>query len=118
MGYAQLLPFSEILGHITVEEQEEKSHEQEDLHQHFLQIVVSVYSFLKNILHGVAKRCRLSWLTNSALVYEPKSGEGGRGVAESQPMSTVVHRSPNKLLRSNPIFKHMVFSLFCHRGNE
>ncbi len=36
MGYAQLLPFPEILGHITVEEQEEKSDEQEDLHQHSL----------------------------------------------------------------------------------
>ncbi len=23
---------------------------------------------------GVTKRCHLSWLTNSALVYEPKSG--------------------------------------------
>jgi hypothetical protein len=26
----------------------------------------------------VTKRCRLSWLTNSALVYEPKCG--GRGL--------------------------------------
>jgi hypothetical protein len=26
---------------------------------------------------GVTKRCRLSWLTNSALVYEPKCGGGG-----------------------------------------
>jgi hypothetical protein len=42
---------------------------------------------------GVTKRCRLSWLTNSALVYEPKCG--GRGeLRGSQPMSTVVHRSP------------------------
>jgi hypothetical protein len=44
---------------------------------------------------GLTKTCRLSWLTNSALVYEPKYG--GRGVAGSQPMSTAVHRSPNKL---------------------
>jgi hypothetical protein len=29
---------------------------------------------------GVTKRCRLSWLTNSALVYEPKLGEGGGGL--------------------------------------
>jgi hypothetical protein len=35
---------------------------------------------------GVTKRCRLSWLTNSALVYESKCGEDG-GIAESQPMS-------------------------------
>jgi hypothetical protein len=47
---------------------------------------------------GVTKRCRLSWLTNSALVYEPKC-EGRVGVSGSQPMSngTAVHRSPNKL---------------------
>jgi hypothetical protein len=31
---------------------------------------------------GVPKRCRLSWLTNSALVYEPKRGVcvGGGGM--------------------------------------
>jgi hypothetical protein len=46
---------------------------------------------------GVTKRCRLSWLTNSALIHEPKC-EG------SQPMSTAVHRSPSKLWRSNSIF--------------
>jgi hypothetical protein len=26
---------------------------------------------------GVTKRCRLFWLTNSTLVYEPNAGEGG-----------------------------------------
>jgi hypothetical protein len=35
------------------------------------------------------KRCRLSWLTNSALVYEPKCGGRG-GVSGSQSMSTAV----------------------------
>ncbi len=39
---------------------------------------------------GVTKRCRLSWLTNSALVYEPKCGGGG-GVTGSQPMTTAMH---------------------------
>jgi hypothetical protein len=38
---------------------------------------------------GVTKRCRLSWLTNSALIYEPKCGGSGGG-AGSQPMSTAV----------------------------
>ncbi len=28
---------------------------------------------------GATKRCRLSWLTNSALVYEPIRGERGGG---------------------------------------
>jgi hypothetical protein len=47
-------------------------------------------------------KLHLSWLTNSALVYEPKCGGGG--VGGSQPRSTAVHRSPNKLRRPNSIF--------------
>ncbi len=54
-------------------------------------------------LNRVIKRCSLSWLTNSALVYEPKCGGGRGGVGRSQPMSTAVHRSPNKLWRKNSI---------------
>ncbi len=30
-------------------------------------------------MHGVTKRCRLSWLTNSALMYETKCGGMGGG---------------------------------------
>jgi hypothetical protein len=41
----------------------------------------------------------------SVLVYEPKCGGRG-GVAGSQPMSTAVHRSPNKLFRSNCILTY------------
>ncbi len=41
-------------------------------------------------MQGVTKRCRLSLLTNSALVYESQCG-GWEGVAGSQPMSTAVH---------------------------
>ncbi len=54
-------------------------------------------------IQGVTKRCRLSWLTNSALVYKPKCG--WEGVAGSRPMSTAVHMewSLNKLWRSNSI---------------
>ncbi len=57
----------------------------------------------------VTKRCRLSWLTNSALVYEPICGGRG-GLAGSQPMSTAVHRSPNKLWRSNSVFNLWVLT--------
>jgi hypothetical protein len=32
------------------------------------------FNDLKRARQGVTKRCRLSWLTNSALVYEPKCG--------------------------------------------
>ncbi len=67
---------------------------------------VSRASFLcvpKTRNQGVTRRCRLSCLTNSALVYEPKCG--GRGwAAGSQPMSAALHRRPNKLWISNFIF--------------
>jgi hypothetical protein len=43
------------------------------------------------IEQGVTKICRLSWLTKSAPIYEPKSGGGGEG---SQPRSTAVHMEP------------------------
>jgi hypothetical protein len=47
---------------------------------------------LDGSVQGVIKRCRLSLLTNSALVYDSKcGGMGGRGVAGSQPISTAVH---------------------------
>jgi hypothetical protein len=39
---------------------------------------------------GVTKRCRLSWLTNSALFMSQNVGGEG-GVAWSQPMCTAVH---------------------------
>ena len=32
----------------------------------------------------VTKRCRLSWLTNNALVYEPKCGGGGFGASADE----------------------------------
>jgi hypothetical protein len=43
---------------------------------------------LGKLVQGVTLRCRLSYLTNSALVFEAKCGGGG--VAGSQPMSTTV----------------------------
>jgi hypothetical protein len=51
-------------------------------------------NFIFEVLNkGITKRCRLSLLTNSALVRRlDKSKCGGReGVAGSQPMSTAVH---------------------------
>ncbi len=55
-----------------------------------------------SITQVVTKRCRLSWLTNSTLVCEPKCL--GRGAAAgSQPMKIAVHRSPYKLWRFNSI---------------
>ncbi len=44
-----------------------------------------------SLIQGVTERCRLYWLTNSALVYEPICGGRGR-VAGSQTMSTAVHK--------------------------
>ncbi len=48
------------------------------------------FSYLQG--QGVSKRCRLSWLTDSALEYEPNARGGGGGLRPggwgSQPMST------------------------------
>ncbi len=70
---------------------------------------------------GVTKRCRLSWLTNCTLVYEPKCwGRGGgelRGLTLSHVLNAALHRSPNKLWRSNSIFNYGCCNLLpsCHR---
>jgi hypothetical protein len=54
---------------------------------------LTVWGGFVQFKQGITKRCRLSWLTISALVYEPK-GQGDEGVARSQPMSTAVHIEP------------------------
>ncbi len=51
---------------------------------------ISSFSIPYLLNQGVTKRCRLSWLTNSALLYEPKCGVRGGGVAGSRPISTAV----------------------------
>jgi hypothetical protein len=60
----------------------------------------------------VTKRCRLSWLTNSA------GGEGGEGIEGSQPMSTDVYMEPNKLRRSYSIFNLPMQLINLQRLNE
>jgi hypothetical protein len=51
---------------------------------------------------GVTKRCRLSWLTNSALVYEPKCwGRGWWGLMGLSQWLQLCTWSPNKLWISN-----------------
>jgi hypothetical protein len=71
--------------------------------------------FLKMIWYGegVTKRCRLFLLANSAPSYMSKNaGRGGSsGVSASE--YTAVHRSPNKLWRSNSIFNLWVWYIFC-----
>ncbi len=45
----------------------------------------TIWGHLSYDQQGVTKRCRLSWLTYSALVYEPKCGGGGyrlRGLSQ------------------------------------
>ncbi len=45
---------------------------------HVLNFIDSLFQFiLIYYIQGVTMRCRLSWLTNSAFVYEPKCGGGG-----------------------------------------
>ncbi len=64
-----------------------------------------LYQYMYSVVRGL-QRDVVSWLTNSAsYIYESNPNAGGwGGVAGSQPMTTAVHRSPNKLWRSNSIF--------------
>ncbi len=55
--------------------------------QMWIHKAMSALSLSQVANQGVTKRYRLSWLTNSALLYEPNCGGGGGG-AGSQPMST------------------------------
>jgi hypothetical protein len=57
---------------------------------------------LEMCIQGVTNRCRLSWLTNSALVHEPKYRWGGGGVEGPQPEQLCTW-SQNKLWISNSI---------------
>jgi len=69
--------------------------------------------FNKSCHQGVTKRCRLSWLTNSALVCEPKCG-GREGVAGLSQRVQQYTWSPNKLWRSNSIFNlYMPYKKKC-----
>ncbi len=70
---------------------------------------------------GVIKRCRLSWLTNRALVYEPKAGGGGGGLRGLSQWVQLCTWSPNKLWRSNSIFNlwlQMTSKRNLYRGKD
>ncbi len=56
--------------------------------------VDEVWRSVVNSPQGVTKRCRLSWLTNSSLVHEPKCGRGGGlpGLSQwVQQLCTIAH---------------------------
>jgi hypothetical protein len=76
-------------------------------HKHFTDAIrgLAIKQYMGKT-QGVTTRCRLSWLTHSAFVYEPKCGgrgELGGGVSANEYRCTV-HRCPHKLWRSNSIF--------------
>jgi hypothetical protein len=60
----------------------------------------------------VTKRCRLSWLTNSSLLYESKCGGGGR-IAGSQPMSTAVHNALGAQINFGDLPPYLTFACTC-----
>jgi hypothetical protein len=71
---------------------------------------------------GVTRRCRLSLLTNSALIDRVQMGGGGIAGSHSQPMSAGVHKtrhgwSQNKVLDLPPHLTYEVHEsdskLFC-----
>ncbi len=50
----------------------------------YIKGIIQLEKRVKYWYQGVTKRCRRSWLTNSALVYEPKCGGRGelRGISQ------------------------------------
>jgi hypothetical protein len=61
------------------------------------------------LMQGVTKRCRLSLLTNSTLLYESqlRGDRGGRGLRVLSQQYSCAHHvtwTPNKLWRSSSIF--------------
>ncbi len=81
--------------------------------------VVQILKMQLRLTQGVTtKRCRLSWLTNSALAYEPKCG-GREGVAGSQPMSTAVHMEPKLTLEISTYLTHgLTWALLSYAGRQ
>ncbi len=74
-------------------------------------------------IQEVTKRCLLSWLTNSALVYEPKcEGGGGGGLRARSQMSTAVPEFIDLRFRENKpkmlVFSHRKRAFWaCFREN-
>ncbi len=69
---------------------------------------------LLNYMQGVTNRCRLSWLTNSALVCKLKLGGGGgclRGLSQWVQLCTW---RPNKLWRTNSVLNLYMSSVKSH----
>ncbi len=63
---------------------------------------------------GLTERCRLSWLTNSALIYEPKcEGEGGGGVAGPQPMSTTSSCAHGAQINFGDLTPYLTYAVGC-----
>ncbi len=62
---------------VSKETRKKVDHDPMMIHRYLSSIAHNNIPFFVN--QGVTKRCRLSWLTNSALVYEPKCGRGEGG---------------------------------------
>jgi hypothetical protein len=67
--------------------------------------------FLFLIQQGVTKTCRLSWLTNSALVYEPKCGGWGWGCGASANEYSCAHGAQIKFADLTPYLTYVIHIL-------
>ncbi len=75
----------------------------------------------KNCGQGVTNRCRKSWLTNSALIYEPKSG-GGESLSQWVQLNTGAQinfgdLTPYLTYGYNNAFTYDVLGYNCGRWN-
>ncbi len=67
-----------------------------------------IYSIIELGYQGVTKRCRLSWLSNSGLVYEPKCGRGGEGLRD---LSQCVHGAQIIFGDLTPYLTYVVYEI-------
>ncbi len=84
--------------------------------------MASIVQILKMQLmqtQGATQRCRLSWLTNTALAYEPKCGGGGELPGLSQKMSTAVHMEPTITLEISTYLTYgLAWALLSNAGRQ
>jgi hypothetical protein len=75
-------------------------------------IFLHLLTLLLRHVRTITKRCRLSWLTNSALVYEPKSGGIG-GCRVSANMYSCAHGAQINFGNLTPYLTYGTISLYC-----
>jgi hypothetical protein len=73
-------------------------------------VLVTPTEVFLRVSQGFTKRC-LSWLTNCALVYEPKGGGGGCGVSANE--YSCAHEAQINFGDLTP-YPYLIYGVFCN----